>query len=458
MSATLGQEFNKDLRGSMYLVDGFGGDNPASPSIVDHGMTDSDTELHESPLPPMFVDQQSGMSKKELNDKYQLSCIGERMRSAVIASDAPDLRKGVLLREIGVVDIRLQAELAEITGLPVPMFKDFWTAVTGSPPPSLKTFRGEILARRELLTSLLLRAGFKDVTPWTLKQRVHDWEASQRLYGAADADQIMQLLTRGIGELFAQFKAKAAEIPSLANYVGQLNPANCKLAVLGDMAFDAGSSYIGGNRPDGTPALASRIEWNAGRPSTEADIIYVGGHEATHTINASLMDLQRRDGKLGAEAARLTMQTPRCVNEEGLAQVIWEILYGGLEEIIRARGINFAITLVLDQLQDIARLTASLGWNIDFAHMPDEQRRLHIADIVENTLLQSSHIVHKYCGEKKKFWRMFPGGQMYSVAYWWGSQTYRWALSRSSAQKVLEVGCHTKGLVDIQAFEKLVSA
>lgn len=449
-----GSDFDKGYRTLFWAVDLLDGDNPMSNSIKDHGMVDADARKFEIPEPAVYTDNQGGMNNITLNQKHDLLGLPRRLRDMLDAATIDEDRRGVLLREISQAELRIQNSLAgEVDGVQKPEFAKLWSSVTGKAPPSLDQFRGEASAIRDHMMRLLTLDGVHVSNPRTIKQHLEGWEHGQIQFGVDHQPEIKRIVTQQVTQFFNDFKSLAGRIPALAPFVADLTIANYELNVLPDMNFDAGLSYIGGVQ-DGQPTGAANFEWNAGRPATREDIQLISLHETVHMLNTQLMDRQRRAGKLGPESALLTMSSGRAVNEEGLAQTAMEMIHGGsVTGVVNNLGPKMGILMLQDQLQDIARIVAAVGWNHDFAHLEPEARRLAIHEMIVQTLLQTPHIGNKYGGEKKRFWREFPGGQMYAPAYHEGSRMYRDAIAQHGIESTLAVGTHSEGLVDMQAFK-----
>lgn len=453
---TEGSEYDRLHRLLLWAVDVLDGDKPQSDSITDHGMVDADARKHTLAPPEVYLAKMRGATNADLNKEFDLVGLPSKLRSMLDRMDDP-MRKGVLLREIAQAEVRIQHSLAGVVdGVKKPSFEDLWMAVTGEHPMELSALNNEILALRAHMMALLVRDGVLVTNPRTLHSHLENWEKSQRVYGISDSEEIGRIIDDGVRNLFDQFKTLARRVPALAPFVDQLSIDHYQLNVKPDMNFDAGLSYIGGES-NGKPTGATNFEWNAGRPATREDILYISAHETVHMINAFLMDLQRRARKLGPESAILTMSSSRAGNEEGLAQTTKELIAGGsLEGVIQNEGIKMGIVMLQDQLQDIARMVASLGWNRDFTHLDVETRRLYLHEMMMSQLLQTRHIADKYMGLQKRFWRELPGGQMYSLAYYYGSRAYRGSIDDIGPEATLAIGTHTQGLVDLQAFRQRV--
>ncbi len=461
-----GSAFDTGYRKLLWAVDVLDGDDPQSNSIVDHGMVDADARKHVLEPPDLYVEKKAGASNGELNKRHHLLDLPNTLRGILDQVPVEDIRKGVLLREIGVAEMRIRHSLAgEVDGVTNPAFEDLWKSVTGEDgPPPLSSFREEVAAIGDHIRTIMSRFGVQVTNSKTRDENMKRWEAGQKHFGIENESRIREIIGAEVETFLKEFKRLARRVPTLASYADRLNIEHYQIHVLPDMNFDAGLSYIGGVDEQGKPTGAANFEWNAGRSATAEDIRYITAHETTHMVNAQLMDLMRRDGHLGPEAALLTMSSPRAMNEEGLAQTMPELLHrGSLQGVITdlepPNGSKMGLVILSDRLQDIARLVASIGWNGDFAHIQDlNARRLTIHEMIVGQLLQTDHIGNKYAGEKKRFWRELPGGQMYSPAYYYGSRGYRDAIENYGVEKVLASGMHSRGLVDLQAFKKKVAA
>lgn len=456
----VGSEFHKSLRLLQWGIDTVNGDNPLSNSIVDHGVVDADMLKFELDPPGIFLDwQQGNQDVPSLAAKYDLLGLPRTLRNILLKHKAQlnKVRYDVLLREISIAEVLLHCSLdGKVTGVTAPPFEDRWSAVTGAPPPALSSFDPELRILHGKLIDLLAKKGV-DMRMTTIRAAVTEWEHSHPKLGTGDIPQISGIIDATIKKYFPLFQEFAARIPALQKYAGQLTTEHFSFKVLEKMTFDAGSSYIGGNNTDGTPALASFIEWNAGRPASAVDIEYVTIHEMVHAIEAQLMDLQRRDGQLGPESALLTMSSARVCNSEGLAQTALEILYGGFDKVVEAMGVDTGIVIILDQLQDMARLVAAVGWNAEWVKLEELQRLLQLQDYIRTNLLQDEHIVNKYAGADRKWWRGNIGGQMHAASYYYGSRAYRAVLAKNSPEMVFAAGVHVGGLMDLQSFKQTFS-
>ena len=454
-----GTQFDKLLRKYLWSVDVVSGNDPQSPLGGDHGYIDADARKHKLTPPVVYGDRTK--PKVEIYTQHGLGALPTVLNTLLNSADADPDRVEVLRREIKVASVLLRASVAgEDTGVEMPTFQERWSAVTGEEEPaSLASFNPEILAIRDHMKTLLSRDGVVVTNPRTFKSNMEQWESRQPTLSLANEPQIAEHIKNEVLLFLKQFKELARSNPRLAPYLNYLNIDAYTIGMDSKMKADASSAYDGGEDATGKPLCKALFEWNSARPATAEDIRYIARHEATHWINTALMDLQRRNRELGPEAALLTMSSGRAINEEGLAQVMNEMLHGGsVQGVVDARGAIWGILTLQDQLQDIARMVASIGWEIEYASLSPAERCRAIQHVIEHKLLQTTHIAAKYAAPDRKFWREDPAGQMYGVSYHRGSRAYREAMGKYGIPKVLAVGMHTEGLVDIEAFKKKVAS
>ncbi len=440
-------------------LDVSGGDNPWGPDITDHNVVDAIANKEDKQLPPIAAARgykiDDKMDLQRIHKEFDLLSLPGKLLGELDHANIDPIRKGVLEREIKLGDVQLRHMFSDVVSIPKPTFVQLWQAVRGTSYPRLSQFNGEIASIKQTLTFLLNQVGHKVSHASDLRTAIFEWRKKMKRFTEPDVEEIKFHARRSVDCFVTKFQAVCQDIPGLTRYMQKLDssaliikPANPKCS------FSAGLSYHGGTK-DGKPSLAGNFEWKCNRPATEGDIWYISAHEGVHWANAALMDLQRRDGLLGDEAALLTMGTPRAILEEGLAQTMPELLYGNILGMIEPLGIDVVIELVLDQLQDIGRLAASIGENIEFNKITDNDlRKKTIKDYVTLNLLQSDEIGEKYL---KDYWRKNPVGICYSAAYYYGSRSLRDANFRYGRNRVLSVATHSEGLCDIQAFQQRVA-
>jgi hypothetical protein len=452
----LSPKFVSGYRTMLCGLDVSRGDNPWSLAIVDHGVVDAIADKEETELPAIAAARDYKNDKMDLSRihaEFNLVSIPSTLLSELKTANVDPVRKGVLEREIKLGDVQLRHLYADVIGQPKPTFDELVRTVRGTGAPRLSQLRGEITSIKQSLTFVLAQMGIKVRDERELRPAILQWKAGQKEYGQADEAEVKTIARKAVDDFVIRFKDVAQDVPGLAPYLSQLDPHALELVMTGDIPFDAALNFNGGTK-DGKPTLSGRFEWNVSRPAIAADVTYISKHEGVHWLNASLMDLRRRNNLLGAESALLTMATPRAILEEGLAQTMQELMYGGLLGVLENLGPEVTFELLYDQLQDVARLTASVGENIEFASITDdEQRKKAIHDYVTLHLLQSDKIGAKF---SKPYWRKDPVGICYSFAYYYGSRILREAVARYGVKRVLSVATHSEGLCDIQAFQQRV--
>lgn len=454
-------ELHRDI---FYGLSAVQGDNPISDSIADHGVVDADSLKHEMSAPATYADPRAKSDDPKEKAAYIEDLLHKLTELRGHISHFSDDRKGVLMREAEQVEIMLRTDLADATGNAAPSFADRWKAVTGKEPGAevpkdeVEDLRGEVL-------SWIAKDGINVTNPKKKPSEiVNEWRAGHEHFGnhekgVSEPEQesrIRTILNEHVGLFVTEAVSELSKrVPGLKDLIDSSGVTfdGLKYNVLPDMTFDAGLSYIGGVKENGIASGAANFEWNAGRPDSKEGIIYIAAHEATHWLNAFLMDIMRRAGKLGPESAILTMSTGRTANEEGLAQTMMEMLHNGdMNEVARKHGTALVVENYLDRLQDMVRMHVALEWNV--------QKRQNLDALgaeIQDRFLQTEHIAYKYAGEKKRFWRQVPTGTMYAPAYYEGSRAMRNAYQEHGVDRALAVATHTEGLVDLQAFKDKVA-
>lgn len=463
-----GSEFDQQYRFFIWAVDVLLRNDPQSDSIEDHNYVDAD--LRKKKLPPPEIYQYLKRLKtakekeredllRQLNEKYKLLEMPQKLEQMVRRSDADDIRKDILLREIKVAEARLHLALSEVKLVKKPTPVELWRVVNHEDPPALVTLSGEIQAMKDMVLGLLSRDHVHVTNRRTLRHHLGEWEEAQpHLGGKKSYIPAIEKFIREEVETFIQevIEMLRLYVPELAPFLDQIILDGLRISVRQDMRFDAGLTFIGGDR-NGIPTGEALYEWNGGRAVTKEEISYIATHEATHWLQTFIADLLRRAGKLGPEVALVTMGSPRQIHEEGLAQCMKQILAGGsIESVVERFGEKAAIVMVLDRLQDLARMYGSIGYHVDFAYIKDPQKRLAaIRRKIREQLVQAEAIVNKYAGKKKLFWRSDDGIMMGSV-YHDGTQDVLDALNVFGIKKVLAVATRAHGDVDAFAFAERI--
>lgn len=438
-------EFTDLHRTMMYAADGDSSD-----------YVDADTGKEEFGMPAltedprfklMVSDDTESSTRKDLANQlvreYGLDTIGARVKEASAGFDED--RRGVISREADTAQIMIDGVLAMARGEKIPSYENRIQTVTGQAPVRIDPKGREVVEIRGLMQELLARRGYTTTNPKTLDRTVAQWEHDLGNADTSDFTAFQAELQAG-GRAYAELLREKV--------LKQLDPALATLPFDGldyktatGVSWDAFLRYTGGKNPDGSPRYSGEFLWNVDRPAPMADVKYITNHETTHAIQAVVQQWLRQQGRLGSEAAFTTMASERAIMTEGLAQVAGELLSGGkLDDVIAQFGIDYALMMVQDMLQDMVRVY--VGEQVELEGKPRES----LKESIQTDFLQTPHIAHKYAG--KGFWAGDMRGQMYAPSYYLGSRGFREALQTNSPIEVTRSAFFLNGFRDMKGFQK----
>lgn len=417
---------------------------------------DADTGKEEFGMPALTEDPRFALmasddtetsTRKELAqqlvNEYGLDTIGARVKEASAGFDED--RRAVISREADTAQIMIDGVLAMARGEEIPSYEARIRTVTGKEPVRIDPKGREVVQIRGLMQELLARRGYHVTNEKTLDQVTQQWEHNLGNADTSDFQAFQAELQKG-GRAYAEFLREKV--------LAQLDPAFANLPFDGleyetatGVSWDAFLAYTGGRNEDGSPRYSGKFKWNVGRPAPMADVKYITNHETTHAVQAVVQQWLRQQGRLGSEAAFTTMASERAILTEGLAQVAGELVSGGkLDDVIAQFGIDYALMMVQDMLQDMVRVY--VGEQVELEGRPRES----LKETIQTAFLQTPHIAHKYAG--KGFWAGDMRGQMYAPSYYVGSRGFREALGNNSPIEVARSAFFLNGFRDMQGFRK----
>lgn len=417
---------------------------------------DADTGKEEFGMPaitqdPLFAafssDDTSDTDRKEiagqLVKKYGLDTIGDRVKEA--AAGFEETRREVIGREADTAQVMINAVLAAARGEKGPGYEERIRVVTGQEPVRIDAKGREVLEIRGLMQELLARRGYTTINPKTLDQTVAQWEHDLGNADTSDFEAFQAELQSG-GRAYAQL-LKDAVLTTLDPSLAALPVDGLKYETATGVSWDAFLAYTGGREEDGSPRYSGKFRWNIDRPAPMADVKYITNHETTHAVQAVVQQHLRQKGLLGSEAAFTTMASERAVLTEGLAQVAGELVTGGkLDDVIKEFGIDYALMMVQDMLQDMVRVW--VGEQVEL----EGRERTSLKEEIQTDFLQTPHIAHKYAG--KGFWAGDMRGQMYAPSYYVGSRAMRSAIAEHGVEPVARSAFFLNGFRDMQGVQK----
>lgn len=316
-------------------------------------------------------------------------------------------------------------------GDPVPYSRSV-EASTGKPPePSQPE------SKRQRVTELLGRAGFKSANGSELLQAVDAWRRDRLIPMAS---------VRGLGAaVIAEFDALSAKnlVPHLPKELASVPRANIEFLPIKDAWFSGSMNYIGrAHNQDGSPKYEASYEINASLQMSFPEFEQLVSHEVVPghvTTFAYLQNLYVR-GKAGFEATVLTMNTRAATLFEGIANNAILIAHG----VTRVEDLpdeDLQIGVLLALLQDDAKNQSSyLTWG-------EGTPQKEVAATLRRDFLVTEERADKLSGA----WGRHPLlGRMYLPAYRAGTEKVAELRGSYPASKILPAiyGCH--GLVDVQ--------
>lgn len=440
--------FQQDHSTMMYAADGLaGGDTffDANTAKDEYKIPDI---ANDHRLKAITADATSPEDRRKFADglvqDYGLDTIANRIKEHSANFGDPD-RKGVVDREADTADMIMRIGLANARGEAVPAYAERIHVITGNAPRRISSKGPEVTEIRELMKELLARQGYTVTNGKTLEHAVEAWEDKLIKTDSSDARAFQVQLAKAGGDYVKLLQTEV--LAKIDPQLGTLPLTGLEyIADTTNPSWDAYLLYIGGQVAKESPLYKGEFKWNVARPAPWEDVKYIAGHESTHYAQHATQDFLRRQGRLGPEAAFITMSSPYAVASEGLAQVGPELVSGGtMEGVIDRFGLAFATMSVQDRLQDLLRFYLAEQVEIE----GKEQSTLR--EVVQTDFLQNRHIAKKYI--EKPYWVKNPFGQLYGPAYYEGSIALRAAIAEHGVLPVAETGFGLNGLVDLEAFK-----
>jgi hypothetical protein len=324
-------------------------------------------------------------------------------------------------------------------GAPVPYTRAV-EASTGKPPePS------DPAGKRELVTELLGRAGYRSTNGASILDAVDNWRRSRVVPMAS---------VRGLGAaVIALFDALSARNlqSHLPAELSSVPRANIDFLPIKDAWFSGSMNYIGRARnTDGSPQYEASYEINASLQMSYPEFEQLVSHEVVPghvTTFAYLQNLYVR-GRAGFEATVLTMNTRAATLFEGIANNAILIAHG-VTEVSQLPDEDLQIGVLLALLQDDAKNQSSyLTWG-------QERPQPEVAKILRRDFLVTEERADKLSGA----WGRHPLlGRMYLPAYRAGTDKVAELRRTYPANRVLPALYGCNGLVDILTIDEVLKA
>ncbi len=314
-------------------------------------------------------------------------------------------------------------------------YADCVEASTGRPPE-----QSDPRSKRERVTELLARAGFKSSDGPSLLAAVDAWRRERTVPMAS-----VKALGAAVIAYFDALSVKNV-VPPLPRELARVPRANIEFLPIKDAWFSGSMNYVGRARnADGTPQYEATYEINASLQISVPEFEQLVSHEVVPghvTTFAYLQDLYVR-GKAGFEATVLTMNTRAAALFEGIANNAI-LMAHGVTAVEQLPDEDLQIGVLLALLQDDAKNQASyLTWG-------EKREKEEVARTLRRDFLISEERADKLSGA----WGRHPLlGRMYLPAYRAGTEKVAALRRKYPAAQVLPAlyGCH--GLVDVETIE-----
>ncbi len=454
----LQEGFEEDFATLLVGTDSLFGGDALHESGTHHFIVDSwisgmnPPEVYRDPLASQLRSQGGAKPEQDMdavNDYvagHQLRELPDKIRAHAASFD-PDRRR-YIENQVDSVAIMLESAIAGVNGMPRPTFEEMYRTLTRRDDIELSDPRED----REQLREALAIAGF-EVTP--TRNLRETYIAFKNSLGFVPVEKVATEARIILEELLQTTRERMLPVLDPKKRIGHWNSLSevpfdgHEFRAVSGVRFTGSSIYRGGQ--NGRPLLQGLFEYNTEHRITRPGLHHLCAHEVMpgHYLNAAVIDLLWRGGNVGFESTVGTMLTPSTIFQEGWAQNTYELLYGDREVALAALGDErlanqLRIELINSDLQDKAKHNASLLFQGRGVSL-DEVKR-HIGD----DCVQWDPIVKKLSG----IWAQDSVfGPMYGPAYVIGREAVNDAIKTHGSQKVIQVGLHYDGLVDLETFQ-----
>jgi hypothetical protein len=299
------------------------------------------------------------------------------------------------------------------------------------------------LAKRERVTELLGRAGYKSHDDLSLLAAVDAWR-NDRVTPMAS----VRTLSSAVIAYFDQLSAKhlSAYLPPELATVPR---ANIDFLAIKDAWFSGSMNYVGRARnDDGSPQYEATYEINASLQISVPEFYQLISHEVVpgHVTTFAYMQNLYIRGLAGLESTVLTMNTRAAALFEGIANNAILIAHG-VTEVHQLPDEDMQLGALLALLQDDAKNQSSyLTWG-------EGKPVAEVAKVLRHDYLVSDERADKLSGA----WGRHPLlGRMYLPAYRAGTEKVAEWRRKYPAEKVLPVIYGCGGIVDVCTAEEVL--
>jgi predicted GIY-YIG superfamily endonuclease len=299
------------------------------------------------------------------------------------------------------------------------------------------------VARRERVTELLARQGYRSGTRTKLLAAVDAWRRDRTV----PKKSIAMLADAFI----AQFDAGAAKhiAPYLPRSLRGVPRANIQFLAIEDAWFSGSMNYLGRARNrDGSPQYEATYEINASLEISVPEFMQLVSHEVVpgHVTTFALLQALHVRRKLGFESTVLTMNTRCAALSEGIANNAILMAFG-VTEVDELPDLDLQIGTLLALLQDDAKNQSSfLTWDRNWSTEK-------VRGVLRDEYLCSDERADKLSGA----WGCHPLlGRMYLPAYRAGTDKVAALRRRYPPEKIIPALYGALGMVDLVTIDQVL--
>ena len=395
-------------------------------------------------------DEAARTAVAELVGKYDLHDLPDRV--VEMASGFEDQRRGVVERLMHSMKLMIKTAVAIADGGKVPSYEERYMATTGQ---GLTVYdpKDDV----EKLRAALAKRGFDITTSRDLADTTRAWRESLGFVPNEDLAREVLRAKKYLTELVRDVLFSKVDFgdEKFGRHLEGVSFDGYEFRPVTDLPAHATATntFIGGEDADGNPLFRALFEYNIRHPMTMLDLIHITAHEGVpgHYANAVAIDVLRRSGRLGFEASVETMCTGEVAFQEGWAQVWPELLHGSREAMIAGcptdeLGNDWDVQFTTEDLQDGAKNNAGIYHQVDMLSIDAMMKRFR----------EQFGLPDYFCDKMTRWGKNVILGPMYGPSYMIGGRVLRQAISRNGVARVAQVGLHTEGLMDLQAFREKI--
>ncbi|MBR9700060.1 hypothetical protein GOV09_06390 [Candidatus Woesearchaeota archaeon] len=383
-------------------------------------------------------------------DRHRLEALAVELRTE--ADQFSETRRGVNLRKIETLDIVLRHALSQVDeAREAPSFDEKYQKTNFREP-----FLEPPTKEREQLVQALGNVGVI-VGDRDLGETYRAWHNANLLPG----DQVKQTADDFFTLLLADWRANVFErmdfgIPGLDAHLADVAFDGAEFRTVNDVPYTGFSLYMGGENPDGSPKLASVFEYNTDIAKTREDFFHLVSHELVgHYVQGAVFDLMRRAGKLPSEMGMNMMASNDCLQKEGWAEQVLELMYGSHEAAME----HYRETMGEDFVNRLEVTVAAQRLHSAAKHMAVIRRRRD-GYTSEQVVAEARELYAQSDSDAAKVdrWSKHPlFGDMYLSAYLIGTESMGAAIRRIGRIATARIGLGLEGPIDHESFQYLAA-